>query len=215
VIDDWLIFWNQLKLMGIDYSVNLYYPIEQLEAVLLKLPSIAAIEHGAITSVELPNGRCISLPFTSSFKNLSVQLKSPGSAVTLDTTLVFDVDDPIRDFIRQNNWEHRLSHSRKQIPIGYIDLHVTLGNKNAEMAFTAAVSDMSRLFVSSESIHNKFTDFMESTNGVLGLIDIEKSHYLLLTNPKKEIRPAKVEVKTEVNPYFDIDLLIENSLQQI
>jgi hypothetical protein len=193
----------------------LYYPIEQLEAVLLKLSSIAAIDAGASTSVELPNSRCISLPFTSSYKNSSVQLKSLGSLITLDTTLVFDVDDPIRDFIRENNWEHRLTRSRKQIPIGYIYLHITLGHKNAEMAFTAATSNMSRLFVNSESIHNKFIDFMESPRRLLGLIDIEKSHYLLLTNPKKEIKPASAEVETEVNPYFDIDLLIEDCLQQI
>jgi hypothetical protein len=199
--------------MGIDYSVNLYYSIEQLEAVLLKLPSIASIDAGAITSVELPNGRCISLPFTSSYQNSSVQLKSLGASITLDTTIVFDVDDSIRDFIRQNNWEHRLTRSRKQIPIGRIYLHITLGHQNAEMAFTAATSDMSRLFVTSEAIHNKFIDFMESTNGILGLIDVEKSYYLLLTNPKKEIRPASVEIETEVNPYFDIDLLIEDSLQ--
>jgi hypothetical protein len=221
--NEWLLAWNQFNIMGIDYSINLYYPIEQLDAVLLKLPSIASIDAGASTAIELPNGRCISLPFNNGLKSSVVQLKSPGSSITLDTTIIFDVDDPIRDFIRQNNWEKLLTRSRKQIPIaygaseaiGYIYLHITLGHKNAEMAFTAAASNMSKLFVNSESIHNKFIDFMESTKGLLGLIDIEKSHYLLLANPKKEVRPASVEIETEVNPYFDLDLLIEDCLQQI
>jgi hypothetical protein len=213
--NEWLLAWNQFNIMGIDYSINLYYPIEQLDAVLLKLPSIASIDAGASTAIELPNGRCISLPFNNGLKSSVVQLKSPGSSITLDTTIIFDVDDPIRDFIRQNNWEKLLTRSRKQIPIGYIYLHITLGHKNSEVAFTAATSDMSRLFVNSESIHNKFVDFMKSTNGLFGLIDIEKSRYLLLTNPKKEIRPAIAEIETEVNPYFDIDLLVEDCLQQI
>jgi hypothetical protein len=210
-----LLVWNQINIMGIDYSINLYYPIEQLEAVLLKLPSIASITTGANTSIEIPTGQCISVPFTSGFKNSSVQLKSLGSSITLDTTIIFDVDDPIRDFIRQHSWEKLFTRSRRQIPIGYIYLNIILGHENVEVSFIAATSDMSRLFVNSESIHHKFIDFMKSTNGLLGLIDIEKSHYLLLTNPEKEIRPASVSIETETNPYYDIDFFIADCLQQI
>lgn len=201
--------------MGIDYSINLYYPIELLEAVLLKLPAIAYITAGANTEIELPNGRCISLPFTSTSKDAPVQLKSIGSSITLDTSLMFDIDDPIWDYIRQGYSEDHLNQYRKQIPIGCIYLHIYMGNKNIEMAFTAAVSDMSRLFVNSKSIHNKFINFMRSTNGLFGLIDIEEGYFLLLTNPQKEVWPAGYEIETEFEPYYDIDLLIEGCLQQI
>ena len=49
--------------MGLHYSINLYYRIDLLEDVLSKIPKIAELEDSAMTTIELPNGSSINLPF--------------------------------------------------------------------------------------------------------------------------------------------------------
>jgi hypothetical protein len=45
--------------MEIEYNIKLYYRIERLENVLLKLPAIADSVEGVLCTIELPNGRCV------------------------------------------------------------------------------------------------------------------------------------------------------------
>jgi hypothetical protein len=56
--------------MEIEYNVKLYYRIERLEDVLLKLPTLADPIEGALCTIALPNDRCVHVPFTAGRQNL-------------------------------------------------------------------------------------------------------------------------------------------------
>jgi hypothetical protein len=183
--------------MGIRYSINLYYRIDRLEYVLLKLSTIADLEPGAVTTIELPNNHHISLPFTSGFKNSSLKLCSRSAGIELDTCLFFAIDDPIRDFIRAHKWEHKLNRRRNRISIGYIYLSIQAGESYVKLSFTAATSCMSRLFIESEEIQSQFIKLMNSTDSLFGAIDIEQDNYLLLTDLSRKIARPDIDEEIE------------------
>ena len=126
--------------------------------------------------------------------------------MSFDTTIVFPIDAAIQDFIREHHLEHLLDRARKKIGIGCIYLMITAGTKYVELRFTAAVSLMSRLYLNSDAVRDRFIDFMDSTQGLCGIIDIEKSYYLSSIDPQREIYPILSELETEFYPYYDIDL---------
>ena len=192
--------------MGVDYSICLYYELDRLEHTLVKLLEIAKFDRQVSTEIELSNGRKIFLPFTTNCQSKSVVLRSGWAGVSFDTTIVFPIDAAIQDYIREHHLQHLLDRARKKIAIGYIYLMITAGTKYVELRFTAAVSSMSMLYLNSEAVRDRFIDFMDSTHGLCGVIDIEKSHYLSLIDPQRKIYPISSELETEFYPYYDIDL---------
>ncbi len=199
--------------MGSCYSINLYYRIDLIEDVLLKLPMIADLADGAATMIELPNHHSISLPFTSGFKNSSLKLCSRSTGIELDTCLFFRIDDPIRDFIRVHKWEHKLNRRRNRISIGYIYLSIQAGSTYVKLSFIGATSCMSKLFVESEAIQSQFIYFMNSTDSLFGAIDIEQDDYLLLTDLSTKIANPVINEEIGFEPYYDIDLFVTEYLQ--
>lgn len=201
--------------MGLRYSINLYYRIEQLEDVLMKIPTIAEIEDGAMTKIELPNSHSISLPFTSNFRNDLLVLQGQKIGVELDTILIFTVDDSIRDYVRACNFEDKIDRQMNCVPIGNIYLNIRAGYNYVELAFRAATSQMSKLFLESAAIHYRFIEFMNLTDGSLGIIDIGEDYDLLLTEPEKKLIHTLVDLEIDADPYDDVDLFVATYLQQI
>jgi hypothetical protein len=219
--------------MGIDYSIKLYYRIERLEAVLLTFLSIAAPIAGALTTIELPNHRSISVPFNSGLQNRSLRLRSQDWEIMLDTRIVFAVDLSILAYLQACGIENEIvrgflenNRSVNYVSIGYIYLKIRAGYNYVELSFTTETSHLSKLFSDSGAIQAKFIDFMNETDGLFGILDLERDDYLLLTDLARKIdRPTpEMEIKTETAwdiPYYeedivyDIDLFVVACLQQI
>ncbi|MCQ3933227.1 MAG: hypothetical protein DPW16_22500 [Chloroflexi bacterium] len=113
--------------MGLNYSIDLYFHIADLEEALLATASIAAPNQGHGLNLALPNEKVLHLPFTSHFKNEDIELKL-GSEVKLDTTLLFPKDDSILFYASQRGNSANDSH---EYPIGYIYLHIKCSEKHA------------------------------------------------------------------------------------
>jgi hypothetical protein len=85
--------------MEIEYNVKLYYRIERLEDVLLKLPTLADPIEGALCTIALPNDRCVHVPFTSGEQNRLINFQYTRGA-NFDTRLMFEIDDPLLDYMQ-------------------------------------------------------------------------------------------------------------------
>lgn len=200
--------------MGINYSINLYYESHQVENALLGLIKIAYISEKKATVVELPSGNYITVPFTSNFKTLPIKLFLNHLNAELDTTLTFPIDEKVENYLNQS-YHDRVAN---MACIGYIYLKICIGHRYSQFSFTAAVSDMSRLFLNSTAVHNRFLELMKATGGMFGLLDIEKDYYLYLADPNQRIEGCDGDLSHDESSdifYFDVDEFTECCLRKI
>ncbi|MFF2045545.1 hypothetical protein ACFVVX_34515 [Kitasatospora sp. NPDC058170] len=162
--------------MGIDYSYEIFVPAQNVARALSELAELAPrTGRRSQTTVTLPGGDQVVLPFTSKFKSGPVDC-STSSTLDLDTTIMFGVDDDtMRELSGIHEWER---DERGRVAIGYIYLTVRFASwlhpDYASLDFTAAVTDMSLAFERSASIREVFTDLTAASGGVCCVLDTEK-----------------------------------------
>ncbi len=173
--------------MGLNYSIDLYFNIEDLEKALLATAKIAvynADQPGV--QVLLPNQRTVTLPFTTFERDAQLTL-TQGGRIDLKTTLLFEFDEAIGMY--HGNWKEN-EIIRDGVPyriVGIINLDVVCGFKFARLGFWAHGTGQSKMFVASGVIQRTLLEVLNSAHGVLGLIDIETKQYIRLENPKLSV----------------------------
>jgi hypothetical protein len=172
--------------MGLNYSVNLYFPTARLADALAATGAYAPPEPAESTPVRLPDGTVALVPFTSGFKNDLVGLELGGGELRLDTSILFPADDAVRAYA------HLPAVSvdgREHFPIGYYYLTVRTGCLFAEFSFTAATSGMSRLFVASGAVRACFAGLLRAAGGLAGWLDRETFEFYRLDDPEATFDP--------------------------
>ncbi|HEX2905313.1 MAG TPA: DUF6000 family protein [Phototrophicaceae bacterium] len=198
--------------MGLNYSIDLYFPIDNVEKVLMATIAIAEVVPDAQTQIKLPSGNTITVPFTTNFRNgASIDL-TIDNEFALDTALLFIEDAAIREYYEGNNHRATGYGDVLDCPIGYIYLHITCDKQYVCFSFTAAVSSMSLLFVKSASIQNRFLEILNTNGGVIGLIDVEDWDYLLLENPALRISDDTNVINCYTS-YLSIDAFVTRILE--
>ncbi|MGW5680200.1 hypothetical protein ACWEV4_34965, partial [Streptomyces sp. NPDC003860] len=160
--------------MGLDYSYEIFMPPRNVVSALTRLAELAPPGHDVPQlPVTLPGGERLIVPFTSNFASEPVDSSVDGS-LELDTSILIGVDDAIREFFLRDSDG---VDERGRVSVGYIYLTVRFSpawHPNfASLQFTAATSDMSRMFVKSTSVRKVFTDLTAATGGVCCLLDTE------------------------------------------
>lgn len=177
--------------MGLDYSINLYFPADRVGAALRELARIAP--PGDETIVRVPGGE-VCIPFPSGFASRRnhdpVVLVASGAVEHFETTILFPIDEAISRRDLSSGYE--TVRGTEYIRIGYIYLTIRLGCLYAEFSFTAATSGMSRLFVASESIRGRFRELLAAACGVVGWLDEEDYQFHRLDDPTQTITPEPV-----------------------
>ncbi|MEU0671469.1 hypothetical protein ABZ330_00965 [Streptomyces sp. NPDC006172] len=119
----------------------------------------------------LPGGDRLALPFTSHFKSEPVDC-STHNTLELDMSLMFDVDDALREDARTGGRE---PEADGRVQVGYIYATIRfeslLHPGYASVECWAATSGMSRLFARSANIRKAFTDLTADSAGVCCLFD--------------------------------------------
>jgi len=170
--------------MGLDYSYEIFLPARNIPRALDELVKLVppARSEPALT-LTLPGREQLLVPFTSRFKHDPVDC-STGEDLELDTVLRFELDEAVREYHLACNvgreqaglgtWE--LDESGRAA-IGYIYLTARFSPKLhphwASLQFTAATSDMSRLFERSASARRTFTGLARDSGAVCCLLDTE------------------------------------------
>ncbi|MBL1094722.1 MULTISPECIES: hypothetical protein [Streptomyces] len=158
--------------MGLVYSYDIYVRPWNVARVLANLADLAPPAR-AVPPLEitLPGGDRLVLPFTSHFKSEPVDC-STSSTLELDTSLMFDVDDALREYAQMSGRE---PEADGRIQIGYIYAKIwfesLLHPDYASVECWAATSGMSRLFARSANIRKVFTDLTADSGGVCCLFD--------------------------------------------
>jgi hypothetical protein len=160
--------------MGLDYSYEIFTPAQNVASALAELAELAPRTHRLPPlTLTMPGGDQVIVPFTSNFKSEPVDC-STSSMLELDTSIMFGVDDVVREF-----WDVRDSEFDElgRIAIGYVYLTVrfapALHPRYASLQFTAATSGMSRMFERSASIRAVFTGLTVASGGVCCVLDTE------------------------------------------
>ncbi|SRR5581483_8609702 len=160
--------------MGLDYSYEIFIPPQHVPRALTGVAELApqTVRVPPLT-VTLPGGERLVMPFTSRFKSEPVDCTASG-VLDLDTSLMFPIDDAVHAYFRGRDYEiDELDRAR----IGYIYLTVrfapTLHPHFASLQFTAATSDMSRLFERSASVRAVFTELTAASGGACCVLDTE------------------------------------------
>jgi hypothetical protein len=173
--------------MGLDYSINLYFDASRLEDALLAAAAMAA-PLGEPIHVRMPSGRSLTLPFTHDFKTEDCQLRAEGQPLCLDTVLRFPNDGVVGPYFERHHGGADPRRIGPIVEIGYIYLWVHLGHRYSELAFTAATSTMSLLFLESPSIRGQFLNLLHGAGGLAGVFDIETDEFPILSDPDRKIR---------------------------
>lgn len=171
--------------MGLRYSVNLYFRVEDIEKALLTTIALADIHPGPQPlKLRLPDGKWLELPFTSRFKSDPVELAA-GARAELDSILLFPPSADLSAYFGPQDGQKaaRSQDDQDYYALGMIDLSIECGRQFAELSYTAATSHVSRLFLYSQTVWMRFTDLLHSAGGIMGLLDIESYEYPLLENP--------------------------------
>ncbi|MEU0075048.1 hypothetical protein ABZ027_36765 [Streptomyces sp. NPDC006332] len=158
--------------MGLIYSYDIYLRPWNVVRALANLAELAPPAR-AVPPLEitLPGGDRLVLPFTSHFKSEPVDC-STTSKLDLDTSIMFDVDDALREFAKTHGREPAAGG---RVQIGYVYATIRfesfLHPGYASVECCAASSGMSRLFARSATIRKTFTDLTAASGGVCCLFD--------------------------------------------
>ena len=164
--------------MGLDYSYKIIVPAHNVARALIEVTKLAPPARRATPlTVTLPGGARIDVPFTSHFKSEPVDC-STSNSLQLDTSIMFGVDEAVRQFCGDRDSEPDESG---RVAIGYVYLTVQFAPvphpRFASLEFTAATSGMSRLFERSTSIRAVFTGLTRASGGVCCLLDTESDTF--------------------------------------
>jgi hypothetical protein len=203
-----------IKIMEIEYNVKLYYRIDRLEDVLLKLPELADPIEGASCTIELPNSRCVHLPFTSGLQNRSIEFQYTRGAI-FETRSIFEIDDPLLDYMRSTESTAKIYRLTSRVSIGYIYVSVRLGSEYLELVFSGDNSRINKLFLDSRSIQNRLIEFMRDTGGLFGILDLEIDYYLLTPALDRKIDRPSADIQIETIPSWDIPYYEEEIVYDI
>ncbi|WP_327180540.1 hypothetical protein [Streptomyces sp. NBC_01334] len=158
--------------MGLIYSYDMYLRPRNVARTLTCLAELAP-PSPAVPPLEitLPGGDRLALPFTSHFRSDPVDCSLSGT-LELDTSLMFDADDALREYAQTDGPE---PEADGRVRIGYVYATVrfesSLHPGYASVECWAATSSMSRLFARSASIRKVFTDLTAAGGGVCCLFD--------------------------------------------
>ncbi|WP_327239055.1 hypothetical protein OG243_02900 [Streptomyces sp. NBC_01318] len=158
--------------MGLIYGYDIYLRPRNVAKALANLAELAP-QTRDVSPLELtlPGGDRLVLPFTSHFKSEPVDC-STSSTLELDTSIMFDVDDALREYAETGGPE---PEADGRIQIGYVYATIRfesfLHPGYASVECWAATSGMSRLFARSTNIRKMFTDLTAASGGVCCLFD--------------------------------------------
>ncbi|MFE6038607.1 hypothetical protein [Streptomyces sp. NPDC056452] len=160
--------------MGLSYSYEIYVPVQNVAKALLEVTELApSTDRVAPLAVTMPGGERVVVPFTSNFKSEPVDC-SAGGNLELDTSIMFGVDDAVRQFCEDPDPE---TDELGRVEIGYVYLTVRFAPAPhpdfASLTFNAATSGMSRLFERSAGVRAVFTGLTAAIGGVCCLLDTE------------------------------------------
>ncbi|MFH0174152.1 hypothetical protein ACIA6D_15050 [Streptomyces cacaoi] len=158
--------------MGLTYSYDIYLRPRNVAKALANLAELAPpAPRAQPLKVTLPGGDRLVLPFTSHFKSEPVDC-SMSSTLELDMSIMFDVDDALREYAETDGPEREADG---RIQIGYVYATIrfesSLHPGYASVECWAATSGMSRLFARSTNIRKVFTDLTAASGGVCCLFD--------------------------------------------
>ncbi|MEU6587722.1 hypothetical protein ABZ923_00535 [Streptomyces sp. NPDC046881] len=158
--------------MGLTYGYDIYVRPRNIARALAELTELAPPTRDVPPlELTLPWGERLVLPFTSRFKSEPVDC-SGSSTLELDTSLVFGVDDVVREYVVAHGHG---TEKDGRVQIGYVYLTIRfeslLHPRYASMEFWAATSAMSRLFARSASVREVFTGLTATAGGVCCLFD--------------------------------------------
>ncbi|MGW1216765.1 hypothetical protein ACWD5F_44735 [Streptomyces sp. NPDC002499] len=160
--------------MGLDYGYAIYLRPRNVAKALVNLAELAPPARALPPlEVTLPGGDRLALPFTSHFRSEPVDC-SMSSTLELDTSLMFDLDDALREYAQTNGPQPQADG---RIQIGYVYTTIRFESPlhpgYASVECWAATSAMSRLFARSASIRKMFTDLTADSEGVCCLFDTD------------------------------------------
>ncbi|MFF4576453.1 hypothetical protein [Streptomyces sp. NPDC001410] len=158
--------------MGLTYGYDIYLRPRNVAKALANLAELAPpARRVPPLEVTLPDGERLVLPFTSHFMSEPVDC-STSSTLQLDTSIMFDVDDALREYAKTGGPEPAADG---RIQIGYVYATIRfeslLHPGYASVECWAATSGMSRLFARSPNIRRVFTDLTAASGGVCCLFD--------------------------------------------
>ncbi|MCD4674241.1 MAG: hypothetical protein K8R77_16375 [Anaerolineaceae bacterium] len=168
--------------MGLDYSFVLYFKRQDPWHLLEGAARFADHDLKEQTAILYP-GEIMRLPFEAwagTEKKLPIPYDDDSKEWDFMTSLYFDPDEPLRDFVERNGMED--VYNKEQISIGYI--YLTVYNDWREyddsydpnlirLQFMSAGTRMSILFAESLSMRRAFTRYLRDYQGVYGLLDRE------------------------------------------
>ncbi|MFI6703718.1 hypothetical protein ACIBJC_33070 [Streptomyces sp. NPDC050509] len=160
--------------MGLTYGYDIYLPPRNVATALASLAELAPpAPRVPPLEVTLPGGDRVVLPFTSQFTSEPVDC-STGSALELDMSLMFDVDDALRAYA-ETEAGGPAPEADGRMGIGYIYATIRFESSPhpgyASVECWAATSGMSRLFARSANVRKVFTDLTADSGGVCCLFD--------------------------------------------
>jgi hypothetical protein len=158
--------------VGLTYSYDIYLRPRSVATLLTAMAERAPTARaGRSVEVTLPGGERLVLPFTSAFESDPVDCSTSGT-LDLDTSLLFDLDDALREYALTGGPR---PGADGRIQIGYIYATIRFASRlhpdYASVECCAATSDMSRLFARSASVRKLFTDLTADAGGVCCLFD--------------------------------------------
>ncbi|MEV6589794.1 hypothetical protein [Streptomyces acidicola] len=158
--------------MGLIYGYDIYLRPRNVAGALANLAELAPPTRGVPPlELTLPGGDRLVLPFTSHFKSEPVDC-STSSTLELDTSIMFGVDDAVREYGEPRGHE---AEEDGRVGIGYVYLTIRfeslLHPRYASMEFWAATSAMSRMFARSARVREVFIGLTAASGGVCCLFD--------------------------------------------
>jgi hypothetical protein len=171
--------------MGLDYSYNIICRRDQMWDVLDAAGKRAWGDFREYSAKFELDDRDIERPLRDVWERELILEETPIRDISTDTSIWFEYDDAIRDWVKKNQYDEGEEDGRYIGSIYvyiYPFLHYEYGDEvtlldcdDVEISFTAATTCMSRLFENSVSIRNAFIEIAKAHEGAICVLDREGS----------------------------------------
>lgn len=168
--------------MGTHYSIELYFPIENLGKAIQELMKIVDKRDQVASTLQLPTNERVKI-FHYETSRPRIMLQNEGYTF-FSTCLLFQLDDVIKRYIAERN-EAMLAYDPTRpiydpttivngiphISLGGLDIFISIMGNLPHLDIDVAASVQNDLLLKSKSIHQAMLNILNEANGISAYIN--------------------------------------------
>jgi len=203
--------------VGKQFAYRLLLEVEHVPRALAALAELAAPNQPGGSTLLLPGGRRLDLPFSKDAATVE-QAWDPGGWLSLDAVLWFPLDEALAAYLEDEPEELVRARAEGGASVGYVYLYAhpssDIVGSLAELELVAAVSRMSDLFHDSVVFRARLATVLERCGARAGMLDLEHGDLLVFWLSGQRIEEPAFVAQLECSGWDAFEGAVRRALEE-